>query len=113
MVINPSFKAVVEVAEESAAGVVAGAAVAVSVDVVDDLEPSLQANVNEAIAAINNNFFMTFFLVLIVRKTMPFNNMHIFFCRFVKGMTFACVKVLNEISGHYCFYLFVFSDHFM
>jgi hypothetical protein len=50
----------------------AGAAVAVSVEVVDDLEPSLQANVKEAIAAINNNFFMVFFLFLIVRKTMPF-----------------------------------------
>jgi hypothetical protein len=32
--------------------------VAVSVDVVDDFEPSLHAQVKPAIAAINNNFFM-------------------------------------------------------
>jgi hypothetical protein len=46
---------------ESAAGVVAGAIAAVSVEVVDDLEPSLHAQANPAIAAINNNFFIMFY----------------------------------------------------
>jgi hypothetical protein len=50
----------VEEAEESAAGVVAGAVAAVSVVVVDDLEPSLHAKAKPAIAATNNNFFMMF-----------------------------------------------------
>src|SRR5450755_1249059 len=73
-VITPSFNAVVAVADESVAAgaAVAGAAAAVSVLVVDALEPSLQANAIQAIDAINNNFFMMFLLVLIVRKTMPF-----------------------------------------
>jgi hypothetical protein len=73
IVINPSFNAaVVAAAEVSAvAGAGAGVTAAVSVEVVDDLEPSLHAHVKPAIAAINNNFFMVFFLVLIVRKSMP------------------------------------------
>src|SRR5450432_1238172 len=72
-VITPSFNVMVAVAVVSAGAgaATAGAAVAVSVVVVDDLEASLHANVKQAIAAINNNFFMMFILVLIVRKSMP------------------------------------------
>jgi hypothetical protein len=56
-VINPSFNACFTAADEvsATAGVVDEL---VSVEVVDDLEPSLHANVKLVIATINNSFFM-------------------------------------------------------